>query len=195
MDEAPRRKIRIGEAAAAIGASIVAVRNWYDRYADKVKTNAEQSGVWLEFDWVDVATLAITKPLIELGYHAHEAYPLASAVVHFRWPGLYEAEPNWLPHSEPLSKGLLVFFRSKDGAWTSSDLAGEVLGNTDVRNLPDVSADSRVVVSILVTEIISDAFKALRDMGHAPPGMDAPPPRVAPRRGRPPRFTLSEQGK
>ena len=44
------------------------------------------------FSCGDVAALAITKPLVELGYPAHEAYQVAGMAVMLRWPGLYELE-------------------------------------------------------------------------------------------------------
>src|SRR5688500_15583458 len=97
MGESPRRKIRIGEAAAAIDTTPKAVRQWISRYGDRgLRPTAEQSGTWLEFSFGDVAALAITKYLVDIGMPAHGAFTYAMAIAKERWPGLFdEADPRF----------------------------------------------------------------------------------------------------
>src|SRR5262245_39840191 len=96
--EAPRpKKIRISEAAAAIGTTYKAIRHWLDRYRERgIEPKAEQTGGWMEFSLGDIAALAITKHLVDFGVPAYKAFEIAMTAVQARWPGLFDPEePNW----------------------------------------------------------------------------------------------------
>src|SRR4051794_28376496 len=77
---APRpKKLRPGEVAAAIGSTYKAISHWLYRYSEQgVAPKAEQEGGWVEFSWGDVAALAITKYLVDLGMPVVTAYPVAT---------------------------------------------------------------------------------------------------------------------
>jgi hypothetical protein len=172
------RKIRIGEAAAAIGTTPKAVRHWITRYASKgVKPSAAQTGTWLEFSWGDVAALAITKYLIDLGMPAPMAFTHAMAIVEKRWPGLFdEGNPHWSLNSstDVIDFNLGPGFHALgcDTWWGVSAIEGESLTSRFQRRL-DAVADknfpARAIVNVYVGLIVIDAFRALVKMEHIAP--------------------------
>lgn len=162
METPAGRKIRIGEAAAAIGATPKALRHWISRYSDKgVKPTTEQSGTWLEFSWGDVAALAVTKYLVDTGMSAYAAFAVGMKIVEEQWPGLFNVdEPRWS--------------KSPDDAivWVSVERnGGRTFGNLTAGGM-SVDTESRALIMLSVGAIVVDAFAALADMGHQKPVCD-----------------------
>src|SRR5829696_4761806 len=115
MESTPRpKKLRPGEVAAAIGSTYKAISHWIYKYSDRgVQPKAEQTGTWLEFSWGDVAALAITRYLVDVGMPAHGAFTVALKVVEERWPALFDAnEPSWA--LDP-SKATMHFYLTRGG--------------------------------------------------------------------------------
>jgi MerR HTH family regulatory protein len=165
--EVPSRKIRIGEAAAAIGSTSKALRHWISRYSDKgLKPTAEQTGGWLEFSFGDVAALSITKYLVDLGMSAHGAFTVAMGIVKQRWPNLFNNDdPNWTVNYD---NAVMYLYLTRDGQFPWGFGSFE---RSEV-NRRDLDDDTRVLISVLLSKIISDAFAALEEMGHALPKCD-----------------------
>ncbi len=163
METAPRpKKIRPGEAAAAIGSTYSAVSRWISRYGDRgVKPKAEQTDGWLEFSFGDVAALAITRYLVDLGMPAHGAFSVAMRIVELRWPDLFSIdEPKWTPDKETSH---MFFFLNREGNWD--------FGSFERCEAADVPQDSRAHIILAVGPIVNDAFRALEEMGHARPAI------------------------
>jgi hypothetical protein len=146
--EVPARKIRIGEAAAAIGTTPKALEHWISRYGDRgLKPTAEQTGRWREFSWGDVAALAITKYLVDIGIPAFDAFERSLATVQHYFPKLFDPFPELVLRAELTP---FILGRDRDAYWLD--------------NVPEANLPLRVLID--VDFIIDEAFTALRDMGH-----------------------------
>jgi hypothetical protein len=164
--ETPGRKIRIGEAAAAIATTPKSLRHWISRYSDKgVKPTAEQTGGWLEFSFGDVAAFAITKYLVDLGMPATEAFPVTLKIVEARWPDLFDVDnPRW---TKTTDNCVMMFFLCRDGSWDFSSVHG-LTGDGDTVRVPrPYETVAHIVMGVGV--IVNNAFNALADMGHELP--------------------------
>jgi hypothetical protein len=160
MFEAPRpKRIRLSEASIAIGATYKAVRQWVDRQG--VGPTAEQTNGWMEFSWGDVAALAITKPLVELGMSASEAFQTAQKVLRTRYSSLFGDEPRWLVTDENAN---MLFLARRGGEWFSN------ADNQPWEANPGVRGD--IVIVVQVEQIVERAFDRLAAMGHLPPTLE-----------------------
>jgi hypothetical protein len=167
--EAPSRKIRIGEAGAAIGATPKALRHWISRYSGKgLKPTAEQTGTWLEFSFGDVAALAITKYLVDLGLPAFGAFAVAMGLVQARWPNLFNVdEPSWAIDVETSH---FAIFLNREGNFEFGKFERWFAATGEVQTVPP---ESRAHIMLAVGPIVNDAFRALEEMGHVPPACDS----------------------
>ncbi|MDP2330408.1 MAG: hypothetical protein Q8M19_06905 [Reyranella sp.] len=163
MMAASTKKIRIGEVGAAIGTTPKALRHWISRYGERgVGPTAEQTGEWLEFSWGDVAALAITHYLVNLGMPAFASFAVAMEIVKKRWPDLFNAdEPKWKTET---SNSMMFLYLNRDGNWG--------FGSFEKFSSVSVEPDSRALVTLAVAPIVLDAFEALEEMGHTKPQRD-----------------------
>jgi MerR HTH family regulatory protein len=173
METASGKKIRIGEAAAAIGATPKSLRHWISRYAGKgVKPSAPQTGGWLEFSFGDVAAFAITKYLVDLGMDAPCAFTVAMRLVELRFPNLFDVDdPRW-KFDASLNQMDFYFGRGLF-PWGFSNFerseTPEEVARTYADNLKDKDFPARVRVTFSLIFILHDAFEALAEMGHRMP--------------------------
>jgi hypothetical protein len=158
------KKIRLGEAATAIGATYRAVRHWVERYGERgLEPSGPQAGTWIELMWGDVAALAITRYLVQFGWPAPVAFNGAKVIVKARWPSLLDTEhPRW---SLDLQTTYVWLVLKRDGNW-SVDTAPLFGFETKF------PSDSRAHILLHVGSIVSDAFNALAEMGHVAPALD-----------------------
>src|SRR5215211_4598354 len=164
MESTPRpKKLRPGEVAAAIGSTYKAIYHWVYKYHDRgVQPQAEQTGTWLEFSWGDVAALAITKYLVDLGMPAFGAFSVAMKIVETRWPRLFDVErPEWSMSPELMH---MWFFLTREGNWG--------FGSFEKSEAQSVPPDSRAHIMLPVGAMVTDAFNALGEMGHEKPALD-----------------------
>lgn len=169
MFEASRpKKIRLSEAAVAIGTTPKSVRHWISRYGDRgVRPSAEQTGTWFEFSWGDTAALAITKTLVELGMPSFEAFNTAQTALRTRYPELFDDEPCW--RVTDINANVLVLGR-QGGRW---------LTNADGQSWGEPGLSSELVIIIQLEQIVQRAFVRLAAMGHiAPAREDTEDPRA-----------------
>jgi hypothetical protein len=169
----------LGELASAIGTTTKAISHWIlDRGAEPQK---RQSGVWREFGWGDVAVFAITRYLIDTGMPTAGAFNYATTIVKKRWPALFDANNRtWslTPDNTAVDFhfGRSTYFDGYD-TWGCSALEGEGLERRMTRaldTLGDKKFPARVIITVWVGFIISDAFQALAEMGHRPPRLEGP---------------------
>jgi hypothetical protein len=173
------KKIRLGELASAINTTTKAISHWMqDRGAEPQK---QQSGVWREFGWGDVAVFAITRYLIDTGMPTAGAFNYATTVVKKRWPELFDADNRtWSFTADNAAVdfhfGRSTYYEGYDN-WGCSALEGEGLERRMTRAL-DTVADkkfpARVILTVYVGFIIHDAFDALAEMGYRPPQLEGP---------------------
>jgi len=157
---APRpKKIRISEAAAAIGTTYKAVRHWIDRYGESIEPTAPQSGGWIEFSWGDVGALAVTKYLVDFGVPAYKAFEISTAALQHRWPGLFDVdEPHWKFRDE--NDNFFIVGRDQHGNWFSSAVGGWEMS-------PGVYSDA--MLTLQIESIVLVAFQRLNAMGYQIP--------------------------
>ena len=182
MDTITRaRRIRLGELSSAIGYDTPkAISLWLQRY-EHIKPKAEQSGTWAEFCWGDVAAFAIAKYLTDVGMEVPAAFTYATAIVETSFPKLFDEDnPTW---KLTVENAIIDFHFGRSTHWPGFDTWGvskveaEDMWSRVKRGLDSVGSKdfpARVIVSVFLGHIISDAFESLAEMGHRPPRLVAP---------------------
>lgn len=90
------RKLRFSDAAYAIDAPPKSLRNWLQR--EQVVLPGEHDGGWRAFSYLDIAVLALVRPLVEYGLLVREANDIAHAALNM-FPqgfGIAELSPTGL---------------------------------------------------------------------------------------------------
>ena len=166
MNEATRKKIRLGEASGAIGVSPKALAHWLNRYRDRgVVPETDKDSGWSEFSLADVAIFAVTARLVDFGMPSPEAFATADDVLRRLWARMldYKNTPGAALITS-LNLSVLIVTRN-EGGWDCV-LDRRALDLKTPGALQTLVWDAGAILVLNLHMIVAGAFRVLEDMGH-----------------------------
>ena len=160
------KKIRLGEAALAIGASPKSISHWLTRYADEIVVGDGSKAGWAEYSLLDVCYFAVTKVLVDYGLPANKAFRVAKDVLQQIWGPM-------LSYKNTPAAALVLGLNFNQLVVTME--AGDVK-SLDIEILPSTSirayANEAHCLYLNLWKIVGSAMKNLADMGYETSGLE-----------------------